>query len=79
MTEVRPSLRQQPTATMLSKNPCRNWSFTLNNFTPGEVIILDQWLKTLCKYAVYESEHTDGEGTPHLQGYFQLIKKQRMH
>lgn len=63
------------------ENPCRNWVFTLNNFTGEEVEQLNNYLRSNCSFAIYESEHTDrdAEGTPHLQGYFKLIRKTRLN
>lgn len=43
----------------------RNWVFTLNNYTEEEETLI----KGLeCKWLVFGHEHTNGEGTPHLQG-----------
>lgn len=53
----------------------RNWVFTLNNFTLEQEKILQDF--GYFSYIIYG--HEIGEkGTPHLQGYFQLVKKLRM-
>nr|QRI44144.1 MAG: replication-associated protein [Cressdnaviricota sp.] len=47
--------------------PCRQWTFTLNNYTPKEikkVHNLPDWLR----YLAY-SEEVGKKGTPHLQGF----------
>ena len=54
-----------------------NYCFTYNNYTePGEAA-LKTWLAENCKYAVYGHEVAPSTGTPHLQGYFSLKKRDR--
>lgn len=52
-----------------------NWCFTLNNYTEEEYIALCN--KECFKYMVVGKEVGE-KGTPHLQGYIQLDKKQRL-
>lgn len=48
------------------------WLFTLNNPLPEEVSALREFVKTpLVRYAIWQSE-VGQNGTPHLQGYFEL-------
>ena len=57
----------------------KNWCFTLNNYTEEEEKAIKQ---IECKWMIFGHEHTEGEGTPHLQGaivfgnarYFKAIK-----
>ena len=53
---------------------CRNWCFTLNNYTDEEY---ENLLKCDYGYIIIGKEKGK-EGTPHLQGYVQLEKKQRL-
>lgn len=58
--------------------PVKNWCFTLNNYDDAQV----DHLKSLSidnglRYMVFGHEVGDS-GTPHIQGYVQLIKKQRL-
>ncbi len=53
---------------------CKNWCWTLNNFTADERAAIDGASVT---YIVYGEEVGD-EGTPHLQGFVQLTKKMRL-
>lgn len=58
----------------------KRWVFTLNNYTPEE----ENKLKELeCEWLIFGHEHTEGDGTPHLQGaitfkdrvYFNKLQK----
>jgi len=64
-----------------SKRPAArfNYRFTYNNYTEDGEYELKSWLKNFCKYACYGHEIAPTTGTPHLQGYFSLIKKQRIN
>lgn len=65
------------TATKKQQAPAANYCFTYNNYTAETEAQLVEWLKANTKY--YVVGHEVGEqGTPHLQGYMQLKKKQRM-
>lgn len=55
-----------------------NFRFTYNNYTEDGERELKLWLKEYCKYAVYGHEIAPTTGTPHLQGFFSLIKRQRI-
>lgn len=53
------------------------YDFVLNNYTEDEVSQVSQTLRRIAKKAVVGKEVGES-GTPHLQGYFSLIKKERM-
>ncbi len=53
------------------------WSFTLNNYETSDILHLKLRLNKLCKRWIFGEEVGDN-GTPHLQGQFSLIKKQRL-
>lgn len=62
---------------MVRTNAVLNYVFTLNNPTPPEVAALrDSWEQHYT-YLVYGRE-TGDNGTPHLQGYFRLIRRERL-
>ena len=46
----------------------RGWCFTINNFTEEEKNHVTAAILS-AKYGIAETEHTDGDGTPHIQGY----------
>lgn len=54
----------------------RNYCFTYNNY-PDDLDFINAKLTDLCTYAIYGKEIGES-GTPHLQGYFQLKKKERI-
>jgi len=58
-----------------SKNASRGWCFTENN--PARLILFPDGLPDGVKYCVYQLERGE-QGTPHLQGYIQLARQQRM-
>jgi hypothetical protein len=53
----------------------RNWCFTLNNYTSEDITKLDQ---LDCRYIIYGKEVAPDTGTPHLQGYIQGKRSQRL-
>jgi len=52
----------------------RAFVFTLNNYTPEEVEEVKAY-SGFCRYLVFGFETAPSTGTPHLQGYAQLIKR----
>lgn len=52
------------------------WIMVLNNYTEEEIINIGSICSKYCKYATIEKEIGDN-GTPHLQGYFELKTKAR--
>ena len=55
----------------------KNWCFTLNNFTEIEERKIKDFIQDECVFGIFQ--HEIGEnGTPHLQGYFQLKTKKRL-
>lgn len=57
-------------------NPCKHWVFTLNNYTPEELILLrDTSLDDNFSFIGWAQEVAPTTGTPHLQGSFSLVKK----
>lgn len=57
--------------------PARNYILTYNNY-PDDLTIFNEWCIENCDYALYGKEVAPTTGTPHLQGYFQLKKKERI-
>lgn len=58
----------------------KNWCFTINNFTPDELELMDQLAERIpedISYLVIGKE-TGENGTPHIQGFIQVVKKQRL-
>lgn len=68
-SEVILSLRRQI-------SPCIKWCFTLNNYTEENISSIVPIFKSLCKVAIIGKEIGEN-GTPHLQGYVEFIKKCR--
>lgn len=58
--------------------PRISYCFTYNNYTDAGIEALRKYLEENCKYACYQKEVAPTTGTPHLQGYMNLKKKQRM-
>lgn len=54
-----------------------HWLFTLNNYTPAEISDLCGDEAQVFRYLCFGKE-VGSNGTPHLQGYFQLKKKARL-
>lgn len=64
------------TSTIKRVIPCIKWCFTLNNYTDKEYDYLKTELETLeTKYII--GKEVGENGTPHLQGYVNFIKKVR--
>lgn len=60
---------------MAEGSKARAWCFTINN--PTHKVLFPDGLPDGFKYTVYQLERGD-QGTPHLQGYIQLSRPQRM-
>ena len=58
-------------------NPARNYCFTYNNY-PNDLTSFHEWATSNCTYLIYGKEVAPTTNTPHLQGYFQLEKKERI-
>jgi len=54
-----------------------NWCFTLNNYTDESILCVQSFFRLHCKYGIFQQEVGEN-GTPHLQGYFQLNKRNRL-
>lgn len=55
-----------------------NWTFTLNNYTEAEVVLLKSLVLTnQLKYLIFGYEVGEN-GTPHLQGYAEFFKRIRL-
>lgn len=63
---------------MPRRNPVFNYCFTYNNYTPEGEEELKKWLTENTKWSVFGHEKAPTTGTPHLQGFLSLKKKQRM-
>lgn len=59
------------------QSPCANYVFTWNNYTDDCDEKLREFSKG-CRGVIYGREVAPSTGTPHLQGYFQLINKMRI-
>lgn len=58
----------------------KNWCFTINNYNVDvleSLARLDQFIPTDIQYMVIGKEIGES-GTPHIQGYIQFIKRQRL-
>ena len=56
-------------------NPAKRWFFTLNNYTEKELCSIVP-IQDLCKHMIVGKEVGEG-GTPHLQGFINLLVKKR--
>lgn len=59
-------------------NPLYKYDFVLNNWTDKEVCQIKETIQRICKKAVFGFEIGEDCGTPHLQGYISLKRKQRI-
>lgn len=62
---------------MSQSTKAKNYCFTYNNY-PEDLSTLDQLLEEHGNYAIYGKEICPTTGTPHLQGYLQLKKEDRI-
>lgn len=53
------------------------YCFTYNNYVDDLLEQLKNWLMNNCKYACLQKEIAPDTGTPHVQGYLNLVKKLR--
>jgi len=53
------------------------WEFTINNYTPTDIALLQQGYPDQIKQLVY-SQEVGEEGTPHVQAYLRLPRQQRL-
>lgn len=65
------------TVSPLLKNQRYEYDFVLNNYSQEDIEHLSQIVKENCKAWVYGFEVGE-QGTPHIQGYINLIKKNRI-
>lgn len=54
-----------------------NWCFTFHTPNEEDVSIFKKFHFEYCKYSIFSFEHGQCAKTPHIQGYFTLIKKLR--
>jgi len=64
------------TSSKTQVSPSIRWIMVLNNYKEEEIISISSICSKYCKYATIEKEIGDN-GTPHLQGYFELKTKAR--
>lgn len=57
-------------------SPAKRWCFTLNNYTQSQIDEIVPKFQELCSVAGFSKEVGE-EGTPHLQGYVEWVKKCR--
>jgi len=53
------------------------WSFTINNYTPTDLALVQQGYPDHIRQIVYTLEKGEETGTPHIQGYLKLFRQQR--
>ena len=64
-------------AHLFNMTQSKRWCFTLNNYTTDEQVLITGLYPEKVSYLIFGRE-TGEEGTPHLQGYFELVKKARL-
>lgn len=52
------------------------WSFTINNYSPAQLMLVRQGYPDYCREIVHTLEVGE-EGTPHIQGWIKLLRQQR--
>lgn len=57
-------------------SPAKSWCFTCNNYTEEDFLHIKKILVPICSYVGIGKEVGE-QGTPHLQGYFKLLVKNR--
>jgi len=62
----------------MTSNACSRYVFTFNNYTEDDCAVVEAFAKDHCRYLIYGKEVAPSTGTPHLQGYFNLNKKNRL-
>lgn len=58
--------------------PCVRYCFTFNNYTDEDVALIQDFAEEHTRYLIFGKEIAPTTGTPHLQGFFILKKKNRM-
>jgi len=79
MTKVVPVVPEEEGNTITSSSrivPSIKWCFTLNNYNDDDIGSVVPIFRGLCKVAIIGKEVGEN-GTPHLQGYVEFIKKCR--
>ena len=59
------------------QSPSKQFCFTLNNYSDEEYSVVLRAVRLFCEYFIVGKEIGDS-GTPHLQGYFILKRKDRI-
>jgi len=54
------------------------WIGTLNNYTEDDIDQFRAFAVEHCKYFIFQREVGEGAGTPHLQAYIRLLRKNRL-
>lgn len=62
----------------MEKTRCRNWCFTLNNWTEDEELFLTTPNKQI-RYIIFGQEKGEKEETPHLQGFVIFHNQKEFH